>query len=291
MSRGVITAMDDYPECFSSFKLLYSSLKLVSPDLPLTMVDLGMTNEQRSFIESLEGVEIMELEEVAGPLPFPSEEKVFRWHSWNKPCYMRSSPYKESVWLDVDCICFRPLDDLFALSADHILVAEDCAQQAFPHIEPIKILSNKTYTYSKYPVTHRLSDGPFVNTGVLSFRPNRDKYFFDKWINFTYKCYEDKELRESIAWWDQGACQYIIEQNGWSHCILHDIRWNHSSPTYGPRTSAEFYGGPLKFLHDLNPCDVCIGHFAGYPKPWGELRQFPIRLLKTVLQPYCHDHY
>lgn len=291
MTHGILTAMDSSDICFSSFKLLYASLKLVSPLFPITMIDLGMTATQREYLRCLPGVGIMQLSEIGEPLPFPKEEEAPRWHTWNKPVYMKYSPYPETIWLDVDCICFRPIEALYSFAADHIIVAEDCADKAFP--AAVIFLPNKPYTYRMHPVDYPLPHGPFVNTGVLAFHPHRDAYFFDEWIAFTKKCHDDIMLRESISWWDQGTCQYIIEKNNLAHCVLRDVRFNHAGPMVELRKKPELYGSSLGFLDYLDVRDTVIGHFAGYPKPWGNLSgdEFSIDRLQNELRRFVTPYY
>lgn len=274
--RGIITATDSNVASFSGLKLLIASLNLTNPELPIAVVDTGMTGEQREQIIPLPRLSVID-----APPPIYQGDV---WYWWNKPTYLRNSPFEDSLWLDTDCLVMGSLDYLYERIELAPVFVEDCARTMSHQF--LANLPNKPGLYDRFPAEFKTKDGPFLNGGVIGFRTSREAWLFEEAYRLIRECDKDKTLASMVSLGDQGIFQWLVEKYNLYSFIVCDSTWNHIAPFGGDRKPYFGYDGPLGFIRELLPI-ASIAHFASSPKPYGDLTdisQGEIELaLKSIL--------
>jgi hypothetical protein len=249
----ILTAADS--NVFAGFQFLYHSLDL-SHEFVMQVFDLGLTAEQREWIEALPNVRIRNLEE-AGTLLMGKTYEM--WQTWNKPLYFKACGYERILWLDTDCVVHQDLRPLFErLMEMPVLVKDPAPPDVWKNYEPL---------YQKKPVKQRLRTA-WANGGIVAIKKTRDDEFMDEWIRCIQEVSTDKVLMSHVRYFDQGCMNWAIERLGMRDKIWHDHRY-----CVVPGNNVNV-GDPDVFIHEklLIEQTAIIAHYYGINKPWAHYK-------------------
>ncbi len=240
---GVISATDS--AYFLGFQMLANSLigkvKLAVVDLGLTEVDKKWCRDNKIIVQNPE-------------LKVGKDHHY--WQSWNKPFYIRNSPFEKTLWIDSDCLVVGDLKPLFnALQTEPLVISHPFGEH-YPNPNPARL-------YELLPVPVRLKAHETVNAGVLGFAKKKSHLnLLGRWEYLVSLAAEKSEIRAQISWEDEGALMWAIQAAHMNHIIQFNKRgWNRFYNTPFP-TPAEFIRS-FRF----QPDDTVL-HYAFRPKFW-----------------------
>jgi hypothetical protein len=242
----VLAAADSF--VFTSLQLMYYSLTL-SHDVKVYVVDLGLRPDQRAWADRQPGLTVINLA-ACGPMLFGRAEVM--WQTWNKPLYIEACPSQYVLWIDTDCLILDDLRPLFDRIRRGPLFVIDPA--------PPEVVYNQPGLYDVKPVRRRITHS-LVNGGVCGFCPARDAKFLGDWKGCIKAARENHLVRNSLAWWDQGALNWALEYNDLRENILYDNRYC----TGGDRRERK---DVIDLLTNGINWNAAILHFCGRSKPW-----------------------
>lgn len=259
---AVITAFT--PDMADQFQIFVTSLRKLSK-IPLITVILDDQhnidlNKYDCIQERLNPSKISEYRSVNDP----------HWVQWFKPEIIKliSEKYDLQVvlWLDVDIVILNDISPIVLNITDSFTVMKD-------YFAPASTL-NAERLYDLMPSDNLLPELP-LNSGVVGFKLPRDVSIIEKWIEKCKIAVSNKQIKECISLYDQGALIWalkdlnlldiIVDKPEWNHCPIrnaYDVRPNKSWPC-GPKSM----GGDLyaEVAYD-NPDNTIIAHYAGIPK-------------------------
>ena len=128
--HGILIAADEKAEWLLPW---WWSRYSTQCQLPLAVVDFGMSHFGKTFCDERALLLPLELEKRLPPLPshvdrleavFGKELRKKRKSWFKKPFALLSSPFKRTLWLDLDCEILKPLDSLFELPGRLYLAEE-----------------------------------------------------------------------------------------------------------------------------------------------------------------------
>jgi hypothetical protein len=222
---GIVTLADS--NYFSGLVLLRRSVQESWP-VPIACFDLGLTDEQLSFAESLSDLTVLPLPDTGLIRRIKSEfenatpliKRIKRvWPLWICPLLIEAAPFRRVFWLDCDLVVLRDLEELFRLlDLGPVFTPENLAPEATP---------NKPELYDLLPIT-RIFDPlePRVNGGVSGWDLVRDRVVLDAYIYAVARACEDRRVRNAISWHDQGALIWAIQKCGMEHRVMNTTKWN-----------------------------------------------------------------
>jgi hypothetical protein len=239
---GVLTAAD--AGYFPGVQLLSASL---GQAVPLAIVDLGFSVKQRQWCQS-QGRHL-----VSSPTLRISRE-LHMWQSWNKPFYVRDSPFQQTLWIDSDCVVVGDLSSLGREVERGPFVVEHWVE---PYVQP-----NHEDLYRRFPVSLRLPPGKGFNAGVIGLDIVRDAELLNLWCWLVTLAADDPEARSLVTWFDEGALHWALQAARRIDRLLPRGGWNR----YMPSQSSD---DPAAYVLAHTPLnDDVIWHFAGNTKPW-----------------------
>ncbi len=201
--RGILTASDS--PFFPALKRLVVSLK---KQWPMCVMDLGLSSLEVGWLES-KGVQTVKRD-------WYCPKTVNCWHTWNKPQYIRSSPFDYTLWLDADCVVVGDLVPLFGVDPLIVRLEGSWPQNA-----------NGPHVYQVGDVAEKLPPWSLVNAGVVGFSKEAIKGdLFLKWERMCKAAITDYSLRKSLAHQDTGALIWAIEASGSKGLIRDQPGWN-----------------------------------------------------------------
>jgi hypothetical protein len=247
---GVLTASNR--NHFPGLQLLLYSLKK-GYEVPVHVVDLGMTKVQLEWVVAW-GASV-------SSKYVPPFAPIHYWEAWAKPFYVKSSPFKKTLWIDCDTIVVGELLDIV-----------DCGI-----LKPVFTLDysgettyNRPELYTLLPIDGVLEDtGARLNTGVFFVDLERDRELIDTWSDVVMKACEDWNIQTAVTCWDQGCCKWALQKLKLD-VILDDITFNYpaSSRQYAfpdSKVAFDFFLTTIKSAIDEG---VVVFHWMGSPKPW-----------------------
>lgn len=244
INKGIITAIDS--NCFSAFQLFNYSLKRTNNEIPLLVFDLGLNKKEIEWTNK----NSINLKKYKKPI---IPKNIFMWQTWNKPDYIRKSPFEYTLWLDSDILIYEKIDELFDLLKNKIVCVKDFSKTN---------TNNNKKIYEMFPVKEKLKSN--CNGGVLGICKTRKKdiYFLREWILLTKKAAESEEIRNNLKWWDQGAINWALEKTKNIDVVIDDRNLNNLTSNYKVSTD------PIILYESLRAKKSKIVHFAGCPKPY-----------------------
>jgi hypothetical protein len=239
---GIISASDGNQ--FQGLQLLTLSLRRLAP---FVVFDLGMTAEQQAWCVQ-QGIQLARPHILMPP-------SVLMWQTWNKPFYLRASPFPSTLWLDTDCLLVgdpRPIFQALA-GTGFLCVKHRNPKYAIPW-------HNSERLYQKLPVRRRLGD-LCLNAGVVGVA--RGCPLLQKYAALVEMATLDPELRGWLAYWDEGALRWAVEAADRHDVIFPNPKWNRMIWEREPawRTLEGF-------LETLDPAGDVIHHYTDRPKLW-----------------------
>lgn len=243
MNSGVLSISDQ--SYFPGFQILVES---INREYPVALHPLSLSSSQMYWCLD-HGVTLCR----PPPLIFPQSELM--WPTWNKPLFIKSSPFLNTIYIDADCLVLSSLSPLFT-----------------------HLYSNPLLLLHPYWPTHNTLGPPWyedgtiadrlctVNAGVLGFNLERDTAILDEWTHNVGRCLADDELKRYSCWWDEGCLIFTLEKLKLQEKVIEKFEWNryHNDLDYRKKckTKEEFLSN-LKYKED----DVIL-HFIGRPKSW-----------------------
>lgn len=125
---------------------------------------------------------------------------------WTKPFLVQATPYDNVIWIDVDALPIRPLDELVAL----------VKKQPFMFLDQYnpETTRNKDKLYELLPVYCEVDKQLTINNGVFGINVKRDHELFGWWIHASYAALRNPEIRKQFSWWDQGTMIWAMHRCG-----------------------------------------------------------------------------
>jgi len=200
---GVVTATDAFT--FQGLKTLFYSLK---NKINFICYDLGLTVEQLSWCNT-HGVAISSIK-------IPSVLKsIDRWQTYMKPWVIKDSPFKYTVWVDIDCIVVGDLSKTKITNKETFFTSHWFRQTY--------LAKNRARLYDIYPVANIEMD--WINAGVMGI--NKDNtYILDDWINMSEKVLNNPSHFNYIAGRDEGTLNWALQKHNAKVLVVDDYRYN-----------------------------------------------------------------
>lgn len=259
--RAIVTAIS--PNMWYDYLVFYDSLRRLH-DYPIYAICLEMSDWHLDILRQQKNVHVI----VIGPDQI-EEYKAFNkhWRQWFKPFYLEMIPEHDTVlWLDVDMVIMDSLEPLFEHTQRRFLVVAD-------YFAP-KTCMNQYELYKKFRLDiPREKANIVLNSGVVGFKPARDKEILKHWRRKVAIAAQDEEVAGWIALFDQGALLWTLQELGLYDNILAKKGWNypalkHPYELASDSIEAEGLRGPRDVIDEIrldNPT-ATIAHFAGLPK-------------------------
>ncbi len=261
--QGIVTATDE--NFFPGLKMLVESIR-DSNDIPFRCIDLGMSDHQKRWcydcgVNLIDGVRIVD--QMATVFEGVSKYRPIRRFAslWAKPWLISLSPFRDTIWIDSDAVVLRPLTELFDRLKSGIVAIADGNYPAG------SLNSEKLYELLPVP---RLTDH-YINSGVIGLRMDRDREFLEAWKYCVTQAGIREEVRDAVAWHDQGAALWAIHKTERTDQINYELTWNHPPHGYSSEQLKErkrYRKG--HWLKDLQAdhCKAGIVHYMSAPKLW-----------------------
>jgi hypothetical protein len=225
LDRGLVTLCD--ANYYPGLRSLYASVQSSDP-VPLVCYDVGLTAAQREEAGRLPELHVLDLPDdpliadlqtataTSAPLAKPGKRI---WPLWICPLLIRAAPLREVFWVDCDILVLRGLAELFSRLADGpVFTPENKA----PHLT-----ANPPRLYELMPIGRPFDrEMPKVNAGVSGWWRGRDDALLEAYVAPVAAAARDPQVRDAIAWHDQGALIWAIQALGLEHRVLPDWSWN-----------------------------------------------------------------
>jgi hypothetical protein len=266
---GILTACSQ--KLFVGLQMLITSIAHFY-DVVTLVFDVGMSREQIDWCVRQPGVTVKPFKhgKYGSHIKYPG--------AWFKPHYIKSSPFKHTIWIDADAMVIGDLRELIDWAHPNALFTTDHTQ-----LQDTTLNSPMLYSYLPIgkPYFHDIK--PHLNTGVFVCHTKRDQHILDEWCYCVDQACQVKEIAEAIACWDQGACKWALHRNDLLYLITPDKKFNfpakirHFSYPATPAAVAHW-------MKSLKPDESCvILHWMGSPKPWnhwGDTIDLDVSLVK-----------
>ena len=185
---GVMTCANE--PYFKGMQCLFESLQ---GRVPFVVCDVGMTDEQVSWCE-----ERMPVVRTTQVMP----KEVTGWQAYDKPFYIKSSPFRYTLFFDPDCVVADDLNPVFDIVRTRPLLVQHAFKEGYPGY-------NDPRLYDRFPVRRRAEPPQVINSGVVGFDREAPE-LLDKWCEFTVKATND-DVRSLTTWWDEGILHWAIQ--------------------------------------------------------------------------------
>lgn len=144
---------------------------------------------------------------------------------WIKPFLVQQVPYDNVVWIDVDALPIRPIDDLIDLVKKQPFVFLD---QYNP-----SVTGNNPKLYELLPVHRPVDKNLTINNGVFGLNVKRDHEFFNWWIHASYAAFREPDIRQLFSWWDQGTMIWALNRTSNPNGLVLDLGKKFNYPANG----------------------------------------------------------
>lgn len=252
-SYGIMTASSK--DHFIGLQMLIHSVTQFY-DIITLVYDIGLTKGQKDWLKQKSGVYVK-------PYNLKACPKHFKYAgAWFKSHYIRSSPFKNTIWLDADTMIRGNLTEIIDLSRPEAIFTSD-------HTNLKESTLNKPFLYSCLPIDKNYYHDikPYLNTGVLVVNKKRDEKIIEDWCYCVEQAYKTKEIADSISCWDQGACKWSLHKNNKLYLIIPDKKFNMPARVRQIELSAN-KESVIKWFESIKEENCTILHWMGNPKPW-----------------------
>lgn len=203
-SLGIISATDS--NTFIGVQTLFKSLK---NKINFLCYDLGLSEKEKKWCEK-EGLKIQTID-------LPDCKHLNKWQTYVKPWFINNSPYPYTVWIDSDCIVVGDLSSSDFLQNKQTFFIKHWIKQKF-------LNKNQKSLYSHHPVSH--PNTPNVNAGVFAINKLKEQSIIDKWMYILLEAFKNSQILNSIANWDEGALNWVLQGDDNYKFIHNDERYN-----------------------------------------------------------------
>jgi hypothetical protein len=204
MSRGVLVASDERAEWLLPWWWERYSARNT---LPVCFVDLGLSHFGRTFCKEKGSLHTLDANSSCALKEELPKERAARWEeiygkelwemrsAWfKKPLALEKSPFKKTLWLDLDCEVLAPLEPLFDHHAEDTFVIALETERA--------LLAEK-----------EIQTGEIYNSGVILY--DRGSPILPAWKSAAL-------LRTHEAWGDQQLLSKVISEGAFPITLLDD---------------------------------------------------------------------
>ncbi len=213
VTEGIVTAAD--AGFFRDLQFLVRSLATVS-DYPLCVIDLGLTDDQRSWCMQRKGVILWSAPQLYEPMRRIYGQ--FWWQAWIKPFYLLHAPFDRMLWIDADCVVLKPLDDLFAEVREHPLFVRDATDV---------ITENDPRLYDQLGLPDGAQTaGINLNSGVVGVCTVRDRDILNAWAWAAQWIAMRPNSQHLSAWADQGLLLWAVHRHAATRFIRDSLTAN-----------------------------------------------------------------
>ena len=266
---GIITVCDEH--YFQGLVMLHQSIQESMP-CDVACYDLGLTPSQREEAATRRNLQLLSLpddpriERIRAAMSLtPPLAKAHKrvWPLWICPLLIKHAPFRDVFWMDCDLVVLRNLPRLFEmLERGPVFTPESKA----PHLTP-----NRQALYRLLPIGLPFDPlVPTVNAGISGWRRDRDASAIDAYIVPVERAIDDLDVREAIAWHDQGALIWAIQSCGLENRVLDTTDWNlcvdHTSIAQRP---VPWGDGFLDAVRARVP-HANVVHWNGCAPPWAQ---------------------
>lgn len=267
----ILTAVS--PNMWNDYILFYDSIRAKSA-INLVVVSLELEEEHYSYIENQENVSYIMMDE----LRLNSFKEIGpNWKQWYKPFFIDKCINKYCptylLWIDVDAVVLKSLDELFlAIDTDFLVISDYFAPET---------TINDTELYNKYKCNYSDKDAT-LNSGVIGFKIPRDNAILELWKTKIKIISKDDTTKQLIKLYDQGALLWTMHEMEKTNIIKQKKEWNypatrnpyeyitrsknHNIANYVWPKGESQIGGDILNNIKLDNHDAVIAHFAGLPK-------------------------
>jgi hypothetical protein len=275
LNRAVVTLCDSH--YYPGLVRLHESIATSFP-CQILCYDAGLSAAQREAVSSLHGITLLELpsdplidavKQATHAAPSLSKPGKRIWPLWICPALINAAPARDVIWLDCDLVVLRGLDEVFRmLEEGPVFTPENKAPDATPNLPRL---------YELLPISRAFDPRlPVVNGGVSAWRKDRDDEVLQAYLRPVREACHDSDVRNSIAWHDQGALIWAIQSQGLEARVLDSTAWNLSVDNAAVSDALlKWDQGLLPRLRDALP-DIGILHWNGRPVPWDFSDQRPV---------------
>lgn len=263
-----ITAADH--NYFVALQFLVVSIREVYPKHRLVCIDLGLSSLERDWLKEYK-VELQKCTSLLMP------RRIHYWQTWNKPQYILQQEVGNWLWIDADAVILDNLSFIERNIKNNFIVFTDTiAFKCEGEEGRLRLRNNNSLNV--------LKPDQYPNAGIVSFNIKRDKKILQQWCNKIKLAASNKTLHDNLKCYDQGALQFVIEENNLSDYILHNERYNYGINHDCIDCIFDYYNT----LHYLKKEGVKIVHF--FHKPIFSKIYFDIDIYATLkryfMSPY-----
>lgn len=227
------------------FCIFYESLLRVNAPT-VYVIPLNFTPSQMEQLTSYEKIQTIGLPD--GQIDIWQSSFGDHWPQYIKPYLIQTAIDHLSLseeylllWLDVDTVILKPLDEIFTATQQDFLIIKDFFGPT--HCQ------NKPELYELYPSNIQEEDEKLViNSGVVGFSLPRDQYILDRWINNSSLVISNPDLKEHIILYDQGVLLWALRDLG----IINKAS-NHKIYNYPPKRNCYEYSSSLIYYEPNDP--------------------------------------
>lgn len=144
---------------------------------------------------------------------------------WVKPFLVESVQHDNVIWIDIDALPIRPLDELVDLVKKQPFVFLDQYNPA--------VTGNKDELYELLPVCRPVDKNLTINNGVFGLNVKRDHEFFNWWIHASYAAFREPDIRKLFSWWDQGTMIWALNRTSNIDGLVLDLGKKFNYPANG----------------------------------------------------------
>lgn len=209
------------------------------------IIGINLYQNQIRFIESHPNTHVIEIN---------GNDYNTDWCKWHKPHHFKKClpAIGPALWIDVDTIITREIDDLFTEANRKFFVISD-------YFAPSKC-HNKHELY-ELAKTKRRNDARVLNSGVIGGYFPRDLPIIELWESNVNRAMIDEEFKDNITLHDQGTLLLTLHQLDSLDSILNKVDWNHP----GKRINYQHRSDIIEQAKQDHP-NATIIHYAGVPK-------------------------
>jgi hypothetical protein len=252
--------------------MLHRSVQSSDYPVPVLCYDIGLTEQQRAVARDLDpGLRVAAIPEhrdVRAIRAAPSRCALAKptkreWPLWICPFLIAASPFQRTFWVDADAVVLRNLGQLFRMMDEGpVFTPENLAPER---------TSNPRRLYDLLPIARAFDPTqPKVNGGVSGWDLVRDAQVLACYMYPIRRAFESAEIKEAIAWHDQGALIWAIQRHGLEGRVLESADWNRCVLLTAAKGAAISWDADgLARLRELLP-SVNILHWNGTAVPWSK---------------------
>lgn len=240
-----ITAADH--NYFVALQFLIVSIREVYPKSRLVCIDLGLSSLERDWLKEHK-VELQKCRSLLMP------KRIHYWQTWNKPQYILQQEVGNWLWLDADTIILDSLSFIERnIKNSFVVFTDTIAFKCEGEEGRLRLRNNNSLNV--------LKPDQYPNAGIVAFNIKRDKRLLQQWCNKIKLASENSTLYDNFKCYDQGALQFLIEENNLVDYIHYNERYNYGINEDCINCIFDYYN----LIYNLKKQGVKIVHFFHKP--------------------------